>query len=136
MASSDYLEQRLIDTVLNSGGEFSFAAPTNVYIALFTTATDDADAIGVEVSGVDYARIDSGAFDTMTGVTDGHTQNSAEIAFAQAGAGGWGLVKGIGLYDAVSGGNLLYHGALTADKQVDENDTFKIAIGDLDLTLS
>ena len=72
----------------------------------------------------------------MTGVTDGHTSNNAEIAFAQAGAGGWGLVTAIGLFDAATAGNLLYHGSLTADKQVDENDTFKIAAADLDITLS
>ena len=135
MAASDYLEQRIVDFVLNSNAEFTFTSPVNVYIALFTTAPSDAGG-GVEVSGVNYVRIDSGAFSAMTGVTDGHTSNNAEIAFAQAGAGGWGLVTAIGLFDAETGGNLLYHGALTADKQVDENDTFKIAVSDLDITLS
>ena len=138
MAASDYLEQRIVDFVLNSNTEFVFTSPANVYIALFTTAPTDAGG-GVEVSGVNYTRIDSGAFSAMTDVTDGHTSNNAEIAFAQAGAGGWGLVTAIGLFDSVDNGgsnNLLYHGSLTADKQVDENDTFKIAIGDLDITLS
>lgn len=138
MAASDYLEQRVIDFVLNSNAEFTFTSPANVYVALFTTAPDDTGG-GVEVSGVDYIRVDSGSFSTMTGIDDGHTSNLAEIAFAQAGAGGWGLVTAIGLFDSVDGGgsnNLLYHGSLTADKQVDENDTFKIAIGDLDITLS
>lgn len=135
MAASDYLEQRIVDFVLNSNAEFAFTSPANVYIALFTSATDDAGG-GTEVSGTNYARVDSGAFTAMTGVTDGHTSNGAEIAFAQAGAGGWGLVSHIGLYDAATGGNLLYHGGLTASKQVDENDTFKIAINDLDITLS
>ena len=135
MATSDYLEQRIVDFVLNSNGEFSFTSPVNVYIALFTTDPSDSGG-GVEVSGVDYSRVDSGAFHAMTGVTSGATYNDAEIAFTQAGAGGWGLVTAIGLFDAVTGGNLLYHGGLTVDKQVDENDTFKIAIGDLDITLS
>lgn len=135
MAASDYLEQRVIDFVLNSNAEFAFTSPVNVYIALFTTAPSDAGG-GVEVSGVNYVRVDSGDFSTMTGIDDGHTSNTAEIAFAQAGAGGWGLVTAIGLFDADTGGNLLYHGSLTADKQVDENDTFKIAINDLDITLS
>ena len=135
MAASDYLEQRVIDFVLNSNAEFTFTSPVNVYIALFTTAPSDAGG-GVEVSGVNYDRVDSGDFSVMTGVTDGHTSNTGEISFAQAGAGGWGLVTAIGLFDASTGGNLLYHGSLTADKQVDENDTFKIAINDLDITLS
>ncbi len=135
MATSDYLEQRLIDMVINSGAEFSFAAPANVYIALFTAAPSDAGG-GTEVSGTNYVRVDSGAFDAMTGVTDGHSQNSAEIAFAQAGSGGWGLVTAVGMFDASTGGNLLYHASLTADKQIDENDTFKVATGDFNITLS
>lgn len=72
----------------------------------------------------------------MTGITDGQTQNTAEIAFAQAGSGGWGTVTHIGLFDASTSGNLLFHGALTASKTVDENDTFKIAAGDLVITLA
>ena len=135
MATSDYLEQRIIDFVLNSNGEFTFTSPTNVYIALFTAAPSDSGG-GTECSGTNYARVDSGAFSTMTGVTDGHTSNTTEIAFAQAGSGGWGTVSHIGLFDASTVGNLLYHGELTASKTVDANDTFKIAIGDLDLTLS
>lgn len=135
MAASDYLEQRVIDFVLNSNAEFTFTSPANVYIALFTAAPSDSGG-GTECSGTNYARVDSGSFSTMTGITTGHTSNSAEIAFAQAGSGGWGTVTHIGLFDASTAGNLLYHGALTASKVVDENDTFKIAIGDLDITLS
>ncbi len=135
MAASDYLEQHIVDFVLNSNAEFVWTSPANVYVALFTTAPTDAGG-GVEVSGVNYLRVDTGAFNTMTGVTTGLASNLAEIPFAQAGAGGWGLVTAIGLFDASTVGNLLYHGSLTADKQVDENDTFKIAIGDLDITLS
>ena len=136
MATSDYLEQRIVDFVLNSNGEFAFTAPTNVYIALFTIDPSDAGG-GTEVSEASYARVDSGAFNAMTGVTDGHTWNTTEVAFPQCtDVGGWGLITAIGLFDAATGGNLLYHGGLTVDKQVDENDTFKIAIGDLDITLS
>ena len=136
MAASDYLEQRIVDFVLNSNAEFTFTSPANAYIALFTTATDDADAIGVECTGTNYARIDSGSFSTMTGITTGLTSNLAEIAFAQASDGTWGTIVGIGIYDASTGGNLLYHGTLDSSKLIDTNDTFKIAIGDLDLTLS
>ena len=135
MAASDYLEQHIIDFVLNSNAEFTFTSPANVYIALFTAAPSDSGG-GTECTGTNYARVDSGSFSTMTGITTGLTSNLAEIAFAQAGAGGWGTVTHIGLFDALTVGNLLYHGILTASKVVDENDTFKIAIGDLDITLS
>ena len=44
-------------------------------------------------------------------------------------------VTHIGVYDHVSAGNLLFHGALSSSKAVDAGDTFKIAIGDLDISL-
>ena len=132
MAASDYLEQKVLETVLNN---VAFPTWTNSYVALYTVATNDAGG-GTEVSGVNYARVDCGAFTSMTGITDGQTENSAEIAFAQAGAGGWGLLVGIGIWDAETGGNLLYHGTLGTDKQIDENDTFKIAAAALIVTLT
>ena len=134
MPTSDYLEQRIIDFVLNSNGEFSWTSPVNVYIALFTTTPSDAGG-GVEVTGVNYARVDSGAWDTMTGILDGHTSNATLISFPQAGAGGWGLITSIGLFDALTGGNLLYYGDLGASRQIDLDDIFNIAIGDFNFTL-
>lgn len=133
MASSDYLEQRTVDFWLRANAEFSTTSPTTVYIALYTAAPSDSGG-GTEVSGGSYAR-ESVTFTAMTGVTTGLTSNTAEVSFTQATAS-WGTVTHIGIMDAVSGGNLLYHGALTASKLVDTNDTFKIAAGDLDITLS
>ena len=137
MAASDYLEQQIIDHVLNGGAEFTFASPASVYLALYTTAPSDSGG-GVEITGVgNYTRKTlTAAFNTMTGVTDGITENTAEIAFPQATGTNWGLITAIGLFDAATTGNLLYHGSLTVDKQVDINDTFKIAAGDLTITLS
>lgn len=134
MAATDYLEQRIIDFVLKGNAEFSFTPPTTVYVALFTTATAD-DGSGTEVSGANYAR-QSVAFSAMTGVTNGVTSNSAEVAFPTAGAGGWGTITHAAVFDALSGGNMLYHGALAVSKTVNENDTFKIAAGSFALTVS
>jgi len=134
MASSDYLEQKILETVLNNA---AFPTITATFVALFTTATNDAGG-GTEVTDAGaYARVDTGTFTSMTGITDGQTENSAEIAFSQATAS-WGTVTHIGLYDSGThgAGNLLYHGALTASKAVDTNDTFKIAAGDLVVTVS
>jgi len=134
MATSDYLEQVIIDYFLNSNGEFSTTSPANVYVALYTAAPSDSGG-GTEVSGGSYARVDTGAFTAMTGITDGQTENTTEIAFTQATAS-WGEVTSIGLHDHISAGNLLYHGTLTANKTVDIDDTFKIAAGDLVITLT
>ena len=137
MAASDHLEQRVIDHVLNAGTEFTLASTASVYIALFTVLQDDAGTGGTECAGGNYGRATVTAdFSTMTGVTDGNTTNLSEIAFVQADAADWGTIVGLGIYDAVTGGNLLYHGALDSNKVIDTNDTFKIAIGDLSVTLS
>ena len=137
MAASDYLEQRVIGFVLNANTEFTWATTASVYLALYTTAPSDSGG-GVEITGVgNYTRKTlTGAFNSMTGVTDGITENTAEIAFPQATGANWGLITAIGIFDAATTGNLLYHGSLDVDKQVDINDTFKIAIGDLTITLS
>ena len=135
MAASDYLEQKILETVLNNA---AFPTISTTFVSLHTADVLD-DGSGAEVADANnYARVDCGAFTSMTGITDGQTENSAEIAFAQATGGAWGTVIAIGLWDSgVHGaGNLLYWGGLTVDKAVDENDTFKIAAGDLIVTVS
>lgn len=136
MAASDYVEQRVLDLVLRNGAEFSYAGSGTVYVALFTSATGDAGT-GTEVanSGA-YART-AVTFGAIGAATDGIMSNSAEVAFPQATAS-WGTITHIAVVDSntYGGGNFLFHGALTASKVVDTNDTFKIAIGDLDITLS
>lgn len=137
MAASDYLEQRVLDFVLRAAAEFTFTAPATVYVALFTSATADAGT-GTEVANSNgYVRT-AVTFGAIGAATDGIMSNSAEVAFAQATGGAWGTVTHIAVVDSntYGGGNFLYHGILDASKVVDENDTFKIAIGDLDITLS
>jgi len=131
MPTSDFLEQKLLETVLNNA---AFPTVSTTYVALHTTSPLD-DGSGAECVGTNYVRIDTGAFTSMTGITDGQTENTAEIAFAQASDATWGTITHIGLWDASTSGNLLYHGALTSSKTIDTNDTFKIAAGDLIVTL-
>jgi len=66
------------------------------------------------VSSVGTNTIDFSAFTPPTNssgsepaVTAAFAQNNAIITFAQAGAGGWSTVVAFGLFDAVTGGNLL-----------------------------
>jgi hypothetical protein len=99
-------------------------------VALYTTDPTDADT-GTEVSGNGYAR-QSVAFSSPS---NGATSNSGAVEFPQA-TGSWGTVAYIGLRDASSGGNLLYHTALDASKTIATGDVFRIAIGSLTVTLS
>jgi len=39
-------------------------------------------------------------------------------------------------FDAVSGGNLLWHGSMTASKTVNDGDTLEFSIGNIDLSIA
>ena len=124
---SNYLENALINATLRNT---AYTSPTTVYVALYTTDPTDADT-GTEVSGNAYARQSV----TFSAPSNGATSNSAAVEFPQA-TGSWGTVAYIGLLDASSGGNLLYHTPLDASKTIATGDVFRIAIGSLTVTIS
>lgn len=124
---SNYLENALINGTLRAT---SYAAPTTVYLALYLTDPTDADS-GTEVSGGSYVRQSI----TFGAPSNGVTSNSVAIEFPQATAS-WGTIQYIGIRDNLTGGNLLYHTALDASKEIGTDDIFKITAGNLTVTLS
>lgn len=124
---SNYLENALINATLRAT---TYTAPATVYVGLFTSDPTDAGS-GTEVSGGSYARQSA----TFTAPANGVTTSNADITFPQATAN-WGTVGWIGLFDALTTGNLLYHTALDASKTIETGDIFKIASGNLSVTLS
>ena len=136
MATSDYLEQRILEHILNASTNLTLPAIPSVYVALFETDPTDAGTGTERATTLGYARKQvTAGFTNMTGVLTGISANTSEIAFAQA-SGDWtNPITHIALFDAVTGGNMLYHGILQTAKTIDNLDTFKIAIGDLAVTL-
>jgi hypothetical protein len=124
---SNYLENALINATLRNT---SYTSPATVYVALYTTDPTDADT-GTEVSGNGYARQSV----TFGAPSNGASVNSGAVEFPQA-TGSWGTVAYIGLRDASSGGNLLYHSPLDASKTIATGDVFRISAGNLSVTLS
>ena len=124
---SNYLETALINGTLRGT---TYTAPTTVYVGLYTSDPTDANT-GTEVSGGSYARTAV----TFGAPSNGVSTNTAAIEFPQA-TGTWGTVGWIGIEDASTGGNLLYHTALDASKTIATGDIFKIAIGSLSVTLA
>lgn len=120
-ALSTYLENKLLD---HSLGTTSYTMPTGVFVALYTDDPTDADA-GTEVSGSGYAR-QAVAFDTAA---SGSTANDAEITFTASG-GSFGTVTHIGFRDAITSGNLLYHGALSNAKTIADGESLTVSVGD------
>jgi hypothetical protein len=124
---STYLENALINATLRNT---SYTSPAAVYVGLYTSDPTDANT-GTEVSGGSYTRTAV----TMGSPTDGVSTNTAAVEFPQA-SGSWGTVGWIGILDATSSGNLLYHTALDTSKTISSGDIFKIAIGGLSVTLA
>jgi len=124
-AMSDYLENEILDHILGTG---AYTMPTTVYVGLSTGSFND-DNSGTELTGNNYAResISFGA------ATSGTASNDAAVEF-NAATGSWGTVSHFGIFDALTSGNLLIHGALTAGKLIETGDILKIAIGDMDIT--
>ena len=124
---SNYLENALINAVLRNT---SYTSPTTVYVSLYTSDPTDADT-GTEVSGGSYARTAV----TFGAPSNGVSTNSADVTFPTATAG-WGTVTHIGIHDASTAGNLLFHTPLDTSKTIDSGDIFKISSGNLSVTLA
>jgi hypothetical protein len=124
---SNYLENALINAVLRNT---SYTSPATVYVSLYTTDPTDADT-GTEVSGGSYARTSA----TFGAPSNGVSTNSADVTFPTATAS-WGTVTHIGIHDASTSGNLLFHTPLDTAKTIDSGDIFKIETGNLSVTLA
>lgn len=123
---SDYLENKVLAHVF---GATAYTAPTTLYIALYTVAPTDTGG-GTEVSGGSYAR-QTCAF-TVTGNL---ATNTSAVEWPTA-TGSWGTVVAIGVFDALTTGNLLAYGNLAASKTIASGDVLRIPAGDLDITLT
>jgi hypothetical protein len=124
---SNYLENALINGTLRGT---TYTAPTTTFLALYTSDPTDADT-GTEVSGGSYARQSI----TMAAPSNGVSTNSSAIEFPQC-TSSWGTVTHVGIRDAVTSGNLLYHTPLDASKVISTGDIFKITAGNLSVTLA
>lgn len=102
------------------------------YVGLLTSAPTDSTA-GTEVSGGSYARVltsatlanwagtQAAASTTASSGATGTTSNNGIITFPTPSAG-WGTVVAMGLYDALTGGNLLVYAGLAINKTINQGD--------------
>lgn len=121
---TNYLENKLIDHFL---GTASYTMPTDVYVALFTVSPGEAGG-GTEVTGGSYAR----QIATFTAASSGATSNDSNVDFTGMPAA---TTVAIGIFDALTSGNMLLYGTLTTNKTTDAGDTLRIATGDLDISI-
>lgn len=124
---STYLANAVINATLRST---SFTSPSTVYLALFLTDPTDGGT-GAEVSGASYVR----KAISLTAPSNGITTNSSAVTF-DAATTDWGTVTYIAIYDALTGGNLLYSDPLTTSETITTNELFSIPASGLTITLA
>ena len=120
MSLTNYGEDRLLTLFRDDG---------SCYLALFTEAPGEAGG-GVEVTGGAYVRQKV----TFGDPVDGVMKNSAAIEFPTA-TESWGTAVAWGLFDAASGGNLLWYGSITTPKELLAGDIYRINSQNLTLSM-
>jgi hypothetical protein len=140
---SDFLENKLIDQLFRGQ---TAPTTTTLYVGLLTAAPSDAGG-GTEVTGGSYARVavtsslanwagtQAAASTVASSGTGGQTSNNAAITFATPSAT-WGTVTHFGIYDASTAGNLLFWGALTISKTINQADTVTFPAASLSITFA
>lgn len=122
MDMTTYLRNELRKHLFRTG---SFTKPSELWVALHTGDPGAAGSAN-EVStggGSDYARAQLDPLDAnwSAEATHGETKNQVEITFPVPG-GNWGTISYMSIWDAGSGGNALFKGALDASKNVNAGD--------------
>lgn len=126
-AASVWLANALLDRVLRASG---WTPVTSIYIALLTSFASDAGF--TEMSGGGYAR-QGCAFTTATDGDAGST-NAGDVAFPVA-TSDWPTIAHVALFDAATGGRLLWRGALDTSRDVVAGRQLVFAAGELRVTL-
>jgi hypothetical protein len=113
--------------VQGSGGAGS------LYVGLLTADPTEAGTQTNEATFGSYARqavVRSGSGWT---VTNDQVENAAEIAFPEATSGSE-TVTHFGIFDSLTSGTMLYHGALDTSRAVSSGVTVRFAAGALTIT--
>lgn len=126
-ALTNYAESLAIKWLLTG---VAVTRPTSWFVALHTADPTETGATG-ELSGNGYAR-QSAAF---TEDTNGLVDNDSDIVFGPNTGSNWGTVTHVSIWDAVSGGNCLFKGALTSSVAIAVNDSLRFPAGTLDASL-
>lgn len=127
---SDFWENEVLDHIFGKG---VYTPPTNIFVALSTADPTDSGGSIAEPAGGSYARKSTAPAD-WDAAASGALDNGNAITFVEA-TGDWGTITHFALFDALSAGNMLAHGALSASKAIDNGDTASFAVGDLDVSL-
>lgn len=133
MPATNYLDQVLMQSVL---GAVPYNAPGTLYVSLSSTIPVQNGTNFTEPTDSTYARVGV-ANNTTNWVTPAtlpsqgyQLQNASSIAFNQVGTN-WGTILSVGLFDASTGGHLLYYTNLSVRAILTKNAIMKFKPGAL-----
>jgi hypothetical protein len=126
-AISDYLENQILNHFLKGGT--AVAQPATLYVSLHTADPTDAGT-GAEVSGGAYARQPI----AFSAASAGSTKNNADITYPAATAN-WGTATHIGIWDALTTGNLYFYGPLASSAIINTGTTYKLPLNQITVAL-
>ena len=112
-------------------GITSYTPPATQYFALSTSAPDISGGSFTEPSGGAYARVALTNNKTNWGTAaSGVLTNSTAVTFAESTAS-WGTIVAVGIFDALTSGNLLWYDVLTPSRTIATATTVLFAIGSI-----
>lgn len=141
MSATNFLSRNILNALFGRGSnDFGgFSSPPDLHLAASTSTPTDAGANFTEPgAGVAYARIDlvAGNFLDATLANPSLLENGSALTFATATGAGWGTITHVGIFDALTTGNLLLFYALTTARTINNGDTLSFAAGEFDTNLT
>ena len=129
MAFSNYLEDQITGWI--NGSTFA-SAPTSTFVQLYSQDPTDAGS----ATGALYTRVAvaAGGWTRGTGGA-GTLTNTAAITITSSAASG-ATATHVAVFDTITGGNMLFAGALTASKTIATGDEVKFNASALTLTVA
>ena len=127
-AFSTYTSAKALDAMLNAT---NWTAPTNTYLALFTSSgglANNTEGSQTEVSGGSYARVE--VTFSFAAASAGACTSNADVNFATA-TDSWGTITHAAVMDASTSGNVLLWGALSDSKTIDAGDSVEFLSGEI-----
>ena len=136
---SDFAENKVLDLLVRG---VAFSAPAAVFASLHTANPTDANTAGTEVTTAawpSYVRLNAangGAVGTgFTPAAAGALTNAQVLTWPANNGAGTVIVSHVGIYDALTGGNLLWWMPATAARSIQPGDIIAQAVGTVAISL-
>lgn len=127
---TNYMENAVLQHFLKGG--VAIAQPTNLYVSLHTADPTEVGNVS-EMTTADFSNY-ARKLATFGAPTNGVGSTTADLLWDFNG-GVNKTVSHVVIWDAVTAGNALFYGPLTASKTLASGDQFKITTGTLSITL-